>query len=120
MVAFQVVSKSCKMIPMMLMGLLVTGKRYSFVEYSVAVAITAGVAVFKLNEGQAKEGADDQTIGMLLLCGYLAFDAFTANWQSKLFTEYPMSTYQMMASVNTCSAIVELTALCSSLEIISV
>ena len=46
----QVVAKSCKMVPVMLMGYLVSRKRYTALEYGMAVAITSGAAIFKLNE----------------------------------------------------------------------
>ena len=46
----QVVAKSCKMVPVMLMGYLVSGKRYTGLEYAMALAITSGAAIFKLNE----------------------------------------------------------------------
>ena len=43
-------AKSCKMVPVMLMGYLVSGKRYTGLEYAMALAITSGAAIFKLNE----------------------------------------------------------------------
>ena len=46
----QVLAKSCKMVPVMLMGFVVNQQRYSFLEYIVAIMITAGAAIFKLNE----------------------------------------------------------------------
>jgi len=46
----QVVAKSCKMIPVMLMGYVVTGTRYSSLEYIVAITITTGAVIFKLYE----------------------------------------------------------------------
>jgi len=39
-------------------------------------------------------------VGFFILIGYMAFDAFTSNWQGELFTEYKMSSIQMMAGVN--------------------
>ena len=46
--------------------------------------------------------ADNATTlsGFFILIGYMAFDAFTSNWQGELFTEYKMSSIQMMAGVN--------------------
>ena len=38
--------------------------------------------------------------GFILLIGYLGTDAFTSNWQGALYTEYKMSSIQMMAGVN--------------------
>ena len=53
----QVVAKSCKMVPVMLMGYLVSRKRYTALEYAMAVAITSGAAIFKLNEEADPEQA---------------------------------------------------------------
>ena len=38
--------------------------------------------------------------GAIILLGYTAFDSFTSNWQSKLFSLYKMSTIQMMFGAN--------------------
>ena len=35
-----------------------------------------------------------------ILLGYTAFDSFTSNWQSELFSLYKMSTIQMMFGAN--------------------
>ena len=42
----QVLAKSCKMIPVMLMGTLVSGKRYSSIEYFCALVLAAGISLF--------------------------------------------------------------------------
>ena len=70
----QVVAKSCKMVPVMLMGYLVSRKRYTALEYCMAVAITSGAAIFKLNE-EADPEQDDRTstqlIGIVLIVCYM-------------------------------------------------
>merc|ERR1712130_306705 len=38
--------------------------------------------------------------GVIILMGYMAFDSFTSSWQGALFTEYKMSSIQMIAGVN--------------------
>jgi UAA transporter family len=42
----QVLAKSCKMIPVMVMGTLVGGKRYSMIEYVCAGLIAGGISLF--------------------------------------------------------------------------
>ena len=32
--------------------------------------------------------------------GYMAFDSFTSNWQGELFSQYKMTSVQMMTGVN--------------------
>ena len=98
----QVLAKSSKMVPVMVMGRLVRGKRYDYSEYLVALLIGLGVTIFTLNsdEGSGKEDQTTTLGGVLLIVGYLAFDSFTSQWQGHLFKEYKMSSYQMMVGVN--------------------
>jgi UAA transporter family len=42
----QVLAKSCKMIPVMIMGTLVGGKRYSVIEYVCSGLIAGGISLF--------------------------------------------------------------------------
>lgn len=42
----QVLAKSCKMVPVMIMGTLVGGKRYSTIEYLCVGLIAGGVSLF--------------------------------------------------------------------------
>lgn len=41
----------------------------------------------------------------LIDTGYMAFDSFTSNWQGELFSQYKMSSVQMMTGVNLFSCI---------------
>ena len=133
------VCKACKIIPTMLMGTLVQGKKYPPQEYAAAAVITLGVTVFALEsgkgggvaallqplfssaaaatpevEGAAPTTAMTSTLGRLLgsldprtaipgavlLLTYLSVDAFTSNWQNRLFREYAISPYQCMLGIN--------------------
>ena len=38
--------------------------------------------------------------GIIILAGYMTFDAFTSNWQGELFKQHSMSSVQMMCGVN--------------------
>lgn len=116
----QTVCKAAKLIPTMLMGRLVRGERYSKEDYGIALGLVSGAAIFFLSNQSAvntlhKARAAEQytTIsGVILMLGYLAFDAFTPNWQKKLFDTRPkISRYQMMVGVNTFSAILCLVSL---------
>ena len=49
--------------------------------------------------------------GFILLIGYLGTDAFTSNWQGKLYESYKMHSVQMMAGVNLFSCIFTLNSL---------
>uniref|UniRef100_A0A7E4V795 Adenosine 3'-phospho 5'-phosphosulfate transporter 1 n=1 Tax=Panagrellus redivivus TaxID=6233 RepID=A0A7E4V795_PANRE len=106
------VGKASKLIPTMIMGKIVRNKTYTTKDYIVASMLVTGVAFFFLSTPSFKQagkraGATETTIsGLILMAGYLAFDAFTPNWQKKLFDcKPPVSKTQMMLGVNFFSAV---------------
>jgi len=98
----QVMAKASKVIPVMLMGKLISGKKYEYYEYVTAVMISAGLSMFLMTSGDTSKHTDTATTtsGIIMLIGYMMFDSFTSNWQGSLFTQYKMSSIQMMAGVN--------------------
>lgn len=97
----QVLAKASKIIPVMLMGKVVSKKKYEYYEYVVALLISVGMVAFLMGNDDGKKASNGTTFsGFVILVGYMAFDSFTSNWQGELFTEYKMSSIQMMAGVN--------------------
>lgn len=98
------------MIPVMIWGRLILGKRYNLTDYLVAMSVTAGCTLFlmtgEVHSSAAKKSADTSLYGMFLMCGYLGFDGFTSTFQDKLFKGYHMETYNQMLYVTMCSAAV--------------
>ena len=93
----QVLGKTCKMIPVMLMGKFVSKKTYQYYEYLVAVMISVGVSIFLLSSAGDKHTSAETTFsGFVLMIGYMMFDSFTSNWQAQLFKDYTVSSMQMM------------------------
>lgn len=105
----QVLFKSAKVIPVMLMGRFLNNTQYKFVDYAEAVAITLGVCLFGLSKDTSSSvkgsGAETEIWGLMCLTLYISSDAFTSQWQSRINRHYETSTYQMMFGVN-CSAII--------------
>lgn len=103
----QVLAKSCKIIPVMLMGKIVSRTKFEFYEYLTAALISIGMLAFLLGSKSDYHTASSITslTGILLLTMYLVFDSFTSNWQSDLFKTYGMSSIQMMCGVNLFSAL---------------
>lgn len=103
----QVLAKSSKVIPVMLMGKVVSNKTYPWHEYFTAAILSAGVSLFLLSKDEPGHAHTAQTTiaGIIILAGYMGFDSFTSNWQSELFTTYKMSSFQMMVGVNFFSSI---------------
>lgn len=96
----QVLAKASKVIPVMLMGKLVSKKSYEYWEYLTAVLISLGVSMFLLSSSNNKHPSTVTTFsGVVILAGYIVFDSFTSNWQDNLF-KHKMSSVQMMFGVN--------------------
>ncbi|KAG8511987.1 Adenosine 3'-phospho 5'-phosphosulfate transporter 1, partial [Galemys pyrenaicus] len=96
----QVLAKASKVIPVMMMGKLVSRRSYEHWEYMTAGLISIGVSMFLLSSGPEPRSSPATTLsGLILLAGYIVFDSFTSNWQEALFT-YKMSSVQMMFGVN--------------------
>lgn len=101
----QVLAKSCKIIPVMLMGRLVSRTRYECYEYFTALLISLGMVLFMIGSTDTNSTShiNSETLtatGFLLLAMYMLFDSFTANWQDSLFREYRVTPLQMMCGVN--------------------
>jgi len=81
----QVLGKSCKMVPVMAGGIVLSGKRYSAVEYAQVTLITLGVCVFNLfGKKKKKKGGGDSPLGLALIGASLFMDAFTGGLQDKV------------------------------------
>ncbi|VDK76320.1 unnamed protein product [Litomosoides sigmodontis] len=116
----QTVCKASKVLPTMLMGFVVRGERYGCRECSCAIMLAFGASLFLLSNTSKGLGSyavlssDRVTTvsGICLMSGYLLFDAFTLNWQKKLFDVRPqVSRYQMMFGVNMFSMVLCFVAL---------
>jgi len=111
----QVMAKSVKMLPSMLMGRLLNGNRYSTYQYLQAVAALVCVAIMNFTDsgtGGGKKGkggsdAEDMSamyklgMGVAMLMVFFACDSFTSQWQDKLYQQYPgLTQTQMMLGGN--------------------
>lgn len=128
----QCLSKSCKVIPVMLMSKLLMSKRYPYIDYLCALLLAVGMFIFMLNQPidelnkhnrhgnysdhlpQVKSTKGDYSLalsGFSILTLYLTFDSFTSNWQQNLYSRYDISNWQMMAASNFYSIFLTLTSL---------
>jgi adenosine 3'-phospho 5'-phosphosulfate transporter B2 len=125
----QTISKSTKVIPVMLMGKVLNKKTYPCVDYLEAVGISMGVCVFSLANLEAGElgggGTGDDAdsvwtawLGVMMLGLYVVSDSFTSQWQSRLYQAHPtVDQFQMMFAVNTWAILMTLAALVTSGEL---
>lgn len=96
----QVLAKASKIIPVMIMGKIISRSTYEYYEYVTAILISIGMALFMLDSSDYKNDGATTISGIILLGGYLLLDSFTSTWQNALFVEYGATSVQMMCVVN--------------------
>lgn len=106
----QVLAKSSKMIPVMLMGALVYGVSYSVNEYVCTLLVAGGVSVFALFKGSSKAASKlahpNAPLGYFLCFANLALDGFTNATQDSITKKYRNSSvYHIMMGMNLWGAI---------------
>jgi adenosine 3'-phospho 5'-phosphosulfate transporter B3 len=92
-----VIFKSSKVVPVMLAGVLVQGRRYPAVDYLGAALIVAGLVAFNLADVSVRP--EFPLRGTAAMLAALCFDAMIGNYQERWMREYGMSTTEM---VNRC------------------
>lgn len=121
----QTISKSTKVIPVMLMGKVLNKKSYPAVDYLEAVAISMGVSIFSLASDGGASASDDPThrdgalLGVCMLALYVVSDSFTSQWQTRVYQSHPgVDQFQMMWAVNSWAILMTLFALVTSGELL--
>lgn len=106
----QVVGKSCKPIPVMLMGVAFAGRRYPLQKYAFVSLIVAGVAVFLYSAAGDPRPAsgDNESVGRLLLLASLLMDGVTATCQERIKSRFSTTSSGMMLRMNACSVVYSL------------
>ncbi|KRZ27437.1 Adenosine 3'-phospho 5'-phosphosulfate transporter 2 [Trichinella pseudospiralis] len=82
----QVVFKSCKLIPVMIGGILIQGKRYSIYDYIAVLLMTVGLIMFSLAD--AAVNPEFNFTGFLCVCMALFADAVIGNLQEASMRMY--------------------------------
>ncbi|CAH0475984.1 unnamed protein product [Peronospora belbahrii] len=97
----QALGKSCKMIPVMLMGVLIRRKKYTVRDYICVVVITSGIAIFQLGKGSTKHiERENSTYGLLLLFLSLTLDGISGPKQEEIAHQLRPSVHQQMLNTN--------------------
>jgi len=112
----QVMAKSVKMLPNMIMGRVVNKTSYSAFQYGQAVAALVCVAVMHFSDeaheagdkgGKGKNQSEEMSqnyklmMGVAMLGLFFVTDSFTSQWQTALYTKHPkMTQTQMMLGGN--------------------
>jgi UDP-galactose transporter B1 len=103
----QVVGKSCKPIPVMILGVLLGRKNYPLRKYLFVLLIVLGVALFIYKEhGSSKsKGEDESYMGEILLVLSLTMDGLTGAVQERMRAEHQTKSGHMMLNMNFWSCI---------------
>jgi adenosine 3'-phospho 5'-phosphosulfate transporter B2 len=116
----QMLGKSFKMMPVMLWGMAISGKRHGLMDWAVALCITLGVTEFCMTGPMSSPNDKGNSIyGLALLVMFLACDGLTSTFQEKLFKEHNTSKFNQMFYVNGCSAVTSLVTLIAMNQLMS-
>lgn len=101
----QVLAKSSKMIPVMLMGTIVYGIKYSFPQYICTFLVAGGVSAFALAKTSSKTisklAHPNSPLGYGLCFLNLTFDGFTNATQDSIKEKYPETgAWEIMLGMN--------------------
>lgn len=113
----QCLGKSMKMVPVMVMNKVVSGKTYQWRDWAISLVVTGGCALFMMAGSIASKrskGKDDSIYGLLLLCVYLAFDALTPTLQERVFQKEKAPRGTAMFYTNLSSALTSVVYLTST------
>jgi UDP-galactose transporter B1 len=100
----QVLAKSCKMVPVMIMGTVLHNKRYSALEYMCMTMIGVGISLFARKSSSkvtSKLAAPNAPLGYFLCFINLTFDGYTNAFQDEINKHYPKNNpIHMMCWMN--------------------
>nr|XP_033773549.1 solute carrier family 35 member B1 [Geotrypetes seraphini] len=98
----QVLGKSCKPIPVMLLGVTVLRKRYSLVKYLCVLLIVFGVALFMYRPNKGSSSGSEHVFGYgeLLLLLSLTLDGLTGVSQDHMRAHFQTGSNHMMLHIN--------------------
>ena len=104
-----VLGKSCKLVPVMLMNVLLYRRKFAAHKYLVVAMVTVGITMFmgfgKEKPGKSGKSSGDlsmstQMIGIAYLLINLLIDGATNSTQDEIFARYKVTGQQMMFWIN--------------------
>lgn len=110
-----ILGKSCKLVPVMLMNILLYRRRFAVHKYLVVGFVTTGISMFMLfadHGSKAQKGAQQSSLfGLLLLLINLLIDGATNSTQDEIFSRYTITGSQLMFIMNVLATLLTLGAL---------
>eukprot|EP01098_Paradermamoeba_levis_P010468 TRINITY_DN4395_c0_g1_i3.p1 TRINITY_DN4395_c0_g1~~TRINITY_DN4395_c0_g1_i3.p1 ORF type:complete len:390 (-),score=98.33 TRINITY_DN4395_c0_g1_i3:41-1066(-) len=116
----QTLGKCGKIVPVMIIGTFISGKKYGWQDYAKALLVSGGCALFLLSgsteapskkkgrETSGERTMEEEWFGLCLILGYLFVDGFTSVFQERLFKKSNMSTNNQMLYVNMWSGLLSI------------
>ncbi|CAJ0598965.1 unnamed protein product [Cylicocyclus nassatus] len=90
----QVIFKCCKLIPVLVGGIIIQGKRYGWLDASAAALMSIGLIMFVLADSHVSPNFDPR--GYIMISGALIADAIIGNLQEKVMKKYGGSSNEMV------------------------
>ncbi|TIA74233.1 hypothetical protein E3P91_01001 [Wallemia ichthyophaga] len=107
-----VLAKSCKLVPVMLMNVLIYRKKFAPYKYAVVLLVTTGISMFTLLKRSSKASSQtDSSFGLTLLLANLIIDGLVNSSQDAIFHHHSINGTQMMFWMNLASSTVTSTAM---------
>ncbi|BAT83705.1 hypothetical protein LR48_Vigan03g055600 [Vigna angularis] len=97
----QIMFKSTKVLPVMIMGAFIPGlrRKYPLHEYVSAILLVVGLILFTLADAQTSPNFS--VVGVVMISGALVMDSFLGNLQEAIFTMNPETTQMEMLFCST-------------------
>ncbi|KAF8945633.1 UDP-galactose transporter [Haplosporangium gracile] len=98
-----ILTKSCKLVPVMLMNILLYRRRFPTYKYVCVALITCGVAGFMLLapfDEHKQETVNSSLFGMFLVVINLTIDGVTNSTQDQIFQTFKITGQEMMCFMN--------------------
>uniref|UniRef100_A0A0B6ZVJ6 Adenosine 3'-phospho 5'-phosphosulfate transporter 2 n=1 Tax=Arion vulgaris TaxID=1028688 RepID=A0A0B6ZVJ6_9EUPU len=90
----QVIFKCCKLIPVLIGGILIQGKRFSLIDVTACLCMSVGLILFTLADSSVSPNFN--TYGVLLISLALCADGAIGNVQEKTLKQYGASNGEMV------------------------
>jgi UDP-galactose transporter B1 len=98
-----ILGKSCKLVPVIMMNVILYRKKFPFYKYIVVFLVTVGVSLFMLLQPvseKKKTMASNSLYGIILLSTNLLIDGVTNSTQDQIFHKFKITGLQMMFFMN--------------------
>lgn len=121
----QILGKSCKLVPVMLMNIILYRRKFALHKYLVVSTVTAGISLFMLcapdhGSKSGKGAASNSLFGIGLLLVNLLIDGAINSTQDEVFVKYKVTGTQMMFFMNTFATLITLSTMLLPLPTIPV